>query len=229
MLGRFLIAYPPHTCVKWTEEVPPCLDLGPVIDKLYGLKLGADNQAVELTLHPEAMQVWERYFNENQKMVEESEGPLSYAIAKHFQHCLRFANLIHCYVAVEEGQPNNSCVYDKSMTAAVQLTKWFQNETERIYHLFEMTNETRDLESLVFKIAKRGGSISVRDLQRTNSKKYKNADSARLDLEQLETQKVGVFVSKTEFSLDRNNIEPEPEEPPEMEWKRRELEEWLNS
>ena len=72
-----------------------------------------------------------------------------------------------------------------SVQAGVKLALWFANQDRRIYAMLSESTEERDTRRLIEFIQAREGRITVRALQKSNSRKYPNAGYAETALEGL--------------------------------------------
>lgn len=100
-----------------------------------------------------------------------AEGEQAAALAKIESYAARLA-LVHHLVSLAAAQ---CCalhpVGETSMRAAITLAEWFAGEAARVYTILLESSEDRDRRRLVEWITTRGGTISVRDLQRANSRR----------------------------------------------------------
>ena len=188
LLARFLLACPPTETQSWTSAEPDPrkkLSLIFLIRKLYELNAASlEKGTKELTFATDANEVWIKFYNSNHEFHENCEGPLEYAVSKLDQYCLRFACLYH---VIENSSEDviPSVVSKEVIEAAVKTTEWFRNEVSRVYELFDQSSNADAQMKLVFKIVKRGGEITSRDLHRSNTKKYPKTADATQDLDAL--------------------------------------------
>src|SRR5262249_11790084 len=69
--------------------------------------------------------------------------------------------------------------------AGIELARWFAAEAVRIYAMVRESDEERLTRKLVEFIALRGGGVSVRQLQRANSRRWPSSDLAEQSLDEL--------------------------------------------
>lgn len=196
LLARFLIAYPPAEPQTWQEIEPSEASRQAMVqlfESLYEWNFASTDEkkgTADLVFDEEARKSWIDFFNNNQKLVSDSTAPLSYAFAKLDQYCLRFACLYHMIENCEKSEIPTR-VSQATLEAAIKTTEWFREEARRVYKRVMWGGETERLNHLRKKIADNNFKMSVRDLQRTNSKKYPTADHARADLQTLVDFKEG--------------------------------------
>jgi hypothetical protein len=87
--------------------------------------------------------------------------------------------------AVGRGEDATASVGARSVLAGVALCTWFAGEARRIYATLSESSADRETRTLVEFIRSRGGSITARVLQRSNSRKYANAETASAVLNDL--------------------------------------------
>jgi len=76
-----------------------------------------------------------------------------------------------------------------SIAAGVKLSRWFAHEARRVYAMLVEDDEARQRRQSVELIQRKGGSVTVRDWQRTRS--HRTADDAEAELAQLVAAGVG--------------------------------------
>ena len=197
LVARMLLAYPPQSPSTWSSvgpEISTYLAVEDVISKLFALENTETDEGEEpvcLKLSSEAMKCWGKFYNKNNVESKATEAPLKYAVAKYGQYVLRFAMIYHLIENVDS--PSANIVSGESMEKAVQTVDWFHNEASRIYGIFGSPVKKDDTKNLIYKIAMRGGRITIRDLQNSNSKKYKTTACAEAELQSLVAKKIGKF------------------------------------
>jgi hypothetical protein len=76
-------------------------------------------------------------------------------------------------------------VGERSLRAGIALAEWFAYEARRVYLTLRETAAERDQRRLREWIASRGGAVTVRELQRANSRRWPSRESAQEELEAL--------------------------------------------
>jgi len=195
MAARLLVAKPPRRAKRWTEaEVAQDVEdrVGKMFDRLHSLVANttADGfqSPVLATLTPEAKDVWVNFCNAHAEEQAALTGHMAAAWAKLEAYCARFALLIH-FVRWADHDPtlnDPDRVDEQSVACAEQLVRWFKGQIERVYGTLGETDDERVIRQTIEMIQARGGSISVRDYQRTSRRFANRPDLARQDLKDLE-------------------------------------------
>ncbi len=182
LLARILLASPPSCQETWDDkEVSEECEskLKSLLRSLFKLE---HSPALKLALSEEAKPIWAEFYNGNKSLVSETSQSCelaSYAFSKHDQYCLRIALLIHVVEAVASGVPKENLISRETMSKAIDIMHWFQHEIFRTYQNLDFKGKQNQVMNLVSKIVKKGGKISVRELQNSNSKLYPNAKAAK--------------------------------------------------
>jgi hypothetical protein len=192
LAARLLLAWPPRPVKVWTEvEVAPGVEgaYRGLLDNLLALDFGRDGTGQPiphaLILSPEAKEAWTRWYGEWAREQAAAEGELAAALAKLEEAAARFALLHHTVGAVGRGEDDRGPVGVESVEAGVTLARWFAGEARRIYASLSESEEERATRRLVEFVRARGGRTTVKELQRSNSRKYPSAAAAEADLEDL--------------------------------------------
>ena len=194
LFARLLPAYPPERLRKWTErEVPDAVRerLANLMSSLHQLTAGTWDdgrpRAHLVKLTPEAKAQFVAFYNSNGIEMADADGELRSAMSKLEGYALRFALIFHCcrYPA----SPSDEPIGIEDMAAAVALAKWFIGEFNRVYALLAEQPEDRNLRTLATQVKRKAdkfeGSITVKQLQNSNSRQYKRSDLAEADLDTL--------------------------------------------
>lgn len=195
LAARFLLAMPPKQKREWTEAElsDPTHDrYQELMGGLLKLELldGVKRKPHVLGLSTSAKQMWVEWFNEWGEVQHDAEGEQAACFAKIEAYSARLA-LIHHVVNYAAAEVNDrTAIGTSSMRAGIELARWFANEATRIYMMFRETEDERDLRRLVewIKAPTRDGVTTVRDLQKSNSKRYSSADLAKAALDDLVAQ-----------------------------------------
>jgi hypothetical protein len=114
--------------------------------------------------------------------IDAAEGDQAAALAKLEGYAARLALLHHVVSVTAAGSKALHPVGETSVDAAITLTGWFAGEATRVYTILIESAEERDRRRLVEFVAARGGSVSTRDLQRANSRRWPTRESAEEEL-----------------------------------------------
>ena len=113
----------------------------------------------------------------------ESEGARRPRPWRSSKHCPVGSALIHHTVRTAGTLDDTQPIALDSLEAGIRLAEWCANETERVYRILSESAEQADLRKLVEVVtrlsARNDGRVTVKLLQRSNQRKYTNADMAR--------------------------------------------------
>lgn len=199
LAARLLLAMPPRRGKRWTEAELSDTDqqlLTGVYDRLQELEpeTGDDGDTYPrtVTLDAQAKQAWITFYNSHAEEQEDLSGALSAAWSKLEGYCARLALILHLsrWAAGEDVNPDR--VDPESMEMAIALTNWFKGETHRVYAVLSETDEDRERRKLVELVERKGGRITVRQLQQ-GSRQYPTADEAEAALQELVEAGIGTW------------------------------------
>jgi hypothetical protein len=147
-----------------------------------------------LALDARAKEVWVAWYNRWGESIAASEGEQAASLAKLEGYALRLA-LIHHVVSLAALESNEvRPVGERSLRAGIALAEWFAYESRRVYLTLRETAAERDQRRLREWIASRGGSVSVRDLQRANSRRWPTREAAEAELGDLVELRLGEWL-----------------------------------
>ncbi len=186
LAARLLVAMPPRVPKRWTEAAISSdieTALSHVFDRLWSLQPGTDRNGEpypqNLELSPEGKRAWIEFYNRHAGEQAELIGDLAAAWSKLEGYAARFALIVHCVRWADEDPKLESpdTIDAESVSAGVALSRWFGQEARRVYAALSESDEAGEQRQLVDLMRLRGGSLSVRELMRSNSA-YKTADEA---------------------------------------------------
>jgi DNA primase catalytic core len=194
LASRLLLAMPPKKRKRWTEfdiEPDQLSKLASLYNQLYTLNLRQDEKTgfmepVPVGLSPKAKAIWVDFYNchadEQHQLVEDD---LIAAWSKLEGYAARLALIFHCcrVACLEKVDPAE--IDEKSMASGIILSRWFCNETRRVYMALAQSTEEGERDALVKLIQGRGGSITVRELMRCCRKYGSDAEVAEQALNDL--------------------------------------------
>jgi hypothetical protein len=175
LLARVLFAYPPKKRKRWSETgIDPAMEqsIADLFDKLYSLEPriddNGDRQPEILHLSPEAKQRWITFFDAHADEQVHLSGDEAAAWSKLEGYAARLAMVIHClrWAAGDSTLAHSGVVDDKSMEAGIALSRWFGQETCRVYAILDETDVDRDHRELVELIQRHGGRMTAHELAR---------------------------------------------------------------
>ena len=194
------MAMPPKLPKKWSEvEIEPAVEEAyhTALDKLLALDFGVKNESERvphvLRLSPDAKTAWVEFYNSWAKEQATAEGELAAAFSKLEAYAARFTLLHHVVTRAARGEDDLVPVELESVKAGVALCKWFAQEARRIYATLTETEGDCNTRKLVEFIRSRGGKMTVKALQRSNSRKYPTAEAAEAVLEVLVRDGLGAW------------------------------------
>src|SRR5262249_39581408 len=129
--------------------------------------------------------VWVRFYDGWAEQQAASEGEMAAAMSKLEGTAARLALLHHVVSCVGVASSDLRPIGPVSMEAGIALCQWFAAEARRVYTLLAESEDRRDPRRLVEFIRSRGGTITVKALQRSNQRKYPTAAEAEAALESL--------------------------------------------
>jgi hypothetical protein len=185
LAARLLLTMPPRTPRRWTDDEPDEGDeaaLAAIVDRLFTLEHRNDDgkpSSVLIGLSPEAKRLWVAFVNDHGNEQAELSGDLAAAWSKLEAYGLRLA-LVLQFVGWACGGPTDeepSAIDAATMQAAIELTRWFANEARRVYALLDESDDDGMARELVEWIERRGGRVTVRELQQHN-RRYKPTGAA---------------------------------------------------
>jgi hypothetical protein len=195
LAARLLLCWPPRMPKRWSEaELDPSTERAwsGLLDRLLALDFekGKDNARAPrvLYLSREAKAVWVAFYDEWAKEQATVEGELAASYSKLEGYAARFA-LVH-YVA-SRAADDAGPIGTESIEAGITLARWFAGEARRVYATLSESSDEREARRLIKFIRARGGEITVKDLQRSNDRKYPTADAAPAALEALAATGMG--------------------------------------
>jgi hypothetical protein len=195
--ARLLLCWPVRVPKQWSEaEIDPDTErmYHDLLERLLTLDFDErDGRKVPrvLRLSDEAKPVWIDWYNAWAKEQAAVEGELAAAFSKLEGFAARFA-LIHHVSSCAALQTDDAIPIEAdAIEAGIALARWFAGEARRIYSTLSESTEEREIRGLVEFVRAQGGSITVRQLQRSNGRKYPDADTARLALEALVEARLG--------------------------------------
>lgn len=202
--SRLLLAYPPQQVRGWTEtEVSPEMEqaVNRVFEKLYSLEPSLDQEGDPIPspvkLSPKAKNTWICFYNEHAKEHAELSGDLSAAWAKLKGYAARLSLVIH-YVrwAVDDSNNINPDEVDEtSVETGIALSRWFGQETKRVYSILNETDTEKQNRELMELVQRKGGNISTRELMRSSQKAYPTSEISEAALNRLAQAGIGEWES----------------------------------
>ena len=199
LAARLLWAFPSRRAKRWNEsDISATMEreLECIFDRLYSLQPIRDgeeeSQPLALPLTPQAKEAWIGFYDSHAKEQEELAGDLAAVWSKLEGYAARFALVVHLvrWAARDETLDNPNIIDEHSIEVGVELSQWFGQEARRVYAILGETGEQRDQRRLIEMIQAKGGTVTIRDVQRS-SRKYPTAVDAKQALNALVEAEVG--------------------------------------
>jgi hypothetical protein len=190
MGARLLFAMPNRRRKHWTDaQIDPLANMAyeRLLDNLLALQFDREEDGTvrphALGLASDAKTEWVKFYESWAAEQAVASGDWAATLAKLEGYTARFA-LMHHVVTNAADPADLGPIQLESVEAAVCLTNWFAYEMRRVYAHFLETEEEKMHRELTGTIAASGGRISVRQLQRSNTR-YRTAAQAEAELETL--------------------------------------------
>ena len=201
LAARLLFCTPPKACPRWTDAESSERALGnfvKLLDTLRAIPFDPKNGPALVRLTHEARARFKALNNEFAADAENRDGgPMAAAIPKTLRYALRLALIHHCVTAAATGaDPIQTTLGEESMAAGETMARWFLHEAERVYAMLAERPEDRAARVLAEWVRRKGGRVRPRDLQRSNARRYPNAEAAELALDGLVSAAFGEWVDE---------------------------------
>jgi hypothetical protein len=193
LAARLLLTCPPRKPKRWTEaDIDPDAEaeLARLVGRLYDLQptVGdeGDPRPIVVGMTRDAKAAWKTYFDGHAKEQVDLSGELSAAWSKLEEYAARLALVIHYarWAADDADLENPDAVDTASMNAGIELAQWFKAEARRVYALLSESDDDRDQRRLIEWIERKGGSVTVREVQQGH-RQYRTAQDAEAALGEL--------------------------------------------
>jgi len=201
LLARLLVAMPPRRPKVFTDKSIPERDHQRIrtlferlrdLDFAYDIDGNPEPRAVRLTTAAQTQ--WRTFVNEHGEAQAAFTGDLAAAYSKLESYAARLALIVHCVRrAMSESPPQTEAVDRESIDAGVTLVQWFAREARRLYAFLGTSDADRAVMPLIEKIANSGGSVGIRDWQRTRA--HPTADAAERELRELVEAGLGEWMT----------------------------------
>lgn len=186
LAARLLLSAPPKKAKRWTEaNISPDAEvkLTRLFDRLYSLQPAIDERDNPhpdvVFLAPEARKAWIEFYNKHAQQQAELTGDLSSAWSKLEEYAARLALIVHFirWAAEDVTLARGQTLDEESMEAGIVLVEWFKHEARRVYSMLDETAEDRSERKLIEWIQKKGGRVTVRQVQQGNRQFRKSEDA----------------------------------------------------
>jgi hypothetical protein len=205
LAARFLLAMPPKRAKQWTgREVSRMTEdlLARVFANLWSLApVSGDRERtkpMDLPLADDAQPEWIAFVNAHGRETADLAGPLGAAFSKLEGYAARLA-LVLCLAEWAE-DPGKlgigpAAIDVESLRAGIALAEWAKGETRRIYEALTEGEEDQGRREILELVGRRGGTITVRELQQT--RRFGDAEECEAVLDELAAGGLGRWESTT--------------------------------
>lgn len=194
LLARFLLVAPPMEPSVWSDDDIAEETLTATRDlfrRLFDLAQTTDDTGSPtpnvVYKSPDAHREWVQFYNRhNQRIADLDDEDLRASYKKIEEVAARIALLVHVVRMVADGGAADPTHIDgDSMRAGITLAEWFVGETRRVYQIVGGESPTvSNCRRLADWIAKRGGTVSIRDVY-TGCRWLKEPGAAEAALKEL--------------------------------------------
>jgi hypothetical protein len=177
LAARILFTMPPRRAKQWTDrEVSKMTEehLAEVFATLWQLAPtvsdGEVAKPLDLPLVDEARPVWADFVNAHGQETADVSGPVAAAFSKLEGYAARLALVLSLARWAENPGVlgiGPAAVDVESIRAGIEIVEWAKNETRRIYLMLSEDDEERERREVLEVVERRGGAITVRQLQQS--------------------------------------------------------------
>ena len=177
LAARFLMAMPPKRAKQWTgRDVSRLTEQGleDVYVHLWSLApVQSDDdrsKSLDLSLSDGARSLWVDFVNAHGRETADLTGALAAAFSKLEGYAARLALIIRLARWAED--PGSLGIGPlevdaASIEAGIAIVQWAKNETRRVYTMLSEDDDDQALREAQELVERRGGTITVRELQQT--------------------------------------------------------------
>ena len=198
LCARLLLAMPDPKPVTWSEAIVSPVTgnaLEELLERLSTIAPAADDEGrpepYPIPLGNDAKRLWVEYFNRHRAEQADLEDDLAAAWSKLEAYTARFALIFTLC------RNRDATIIDKqSMADAIKLSDWFGGEARRVYGTFVESDEEREQRELTDWIRKRGGNVTVRQVQQ-GRRDCRTTEEADQKLQRLAEAGIGKWLQVT--------------------------------
>ncbi len=143
---------------------------------------------MDVPLTVEGQIAWIDFYDEHaSEQAEIAGGDLAAAWSKLEGYAARLALVVHCLRMAAGDENLTTCDYidADSVAAAVTITRWFGQETRRVYGMLAESDDQREQRRLLELVRSKGGRITVRELMHAGRQYRGSSDVAESALKEL--------------------------------------------
>jgi hypothetical protein len=192
LLARLLLVQPPTRPAIWTDEElsdATATAWAHLLRGLLDIQPGQDEHGQPrprlIPLTADAKAAWVAWHDAHGRDVADiSADDLAAHFAKLKGICIRLALLLAAVEGVATGQAVSAIGLDH-LQRAIAITEWFKHEARRVYGILSESDEEGGQRQLVELIQRKGGAMSIRQLQQTCREYRKPLGAAQRALDAL--------------------------------------------
>ncbi len=201
LAARLLVTMPPRRPRQWSEhELSESAQktIDTLFDRLLSLEMlppeqiNDDPRPRALSITAEAKALFVQFVNEHGMEQADLDGDLAATWSKLEGYAARFA-LVHQLIRWANGDCDGESIDAESMSAGIDLARWFGLEARRVHATFAETDEEREQRELIDWIRRRGGRTSVREMMSRRWRCRSSAEAVRQELQVLVKAGVGLW------------------------------------
>jgi hypothetical protein len=198
LCARLLLASPDLQRITWREDVvspDTCAAIDELLEQLLALDPAADAEGkpapFPLGLTEAAKSKWVAYYDRHHAELNDLDEDLAAAWSKLEAYTARFGLIFQLCL-----DPRAEAVDEEAITAAITMSDWFGHESRRVYGMFAEDEEDRERRELAEWICRRGGEMTVRELQQ-GRRDCRTAEDAEAMLNALAKHGYGAWQTDT--------------------------------
>jgi hypothetical protein len=201
LLPRMLLACPPQNKKKWRESeiagqtIEQVTDVFRNLRKLdFRLDRYGNGLPEIISLSQQAKELFIDFFKEHAEHQHKAESDdLAAAFSKQEETTARLALVLQLTRCASGDVADCREVESTNMAAAIELVRWFREETRRVYQILDQFAESKQLDDLVRWIrAKHSGDVAPRDLL-SGRRGIKDANQAEAVLQSIADSGLGTW------------------------------------
>lgn len=201
LAARMLLVAPPRSPKRWSDATVDQLTeaaVARIFDRLLSLRFATDDQGEDrpriVTFTPDAQREFQRFYDEHGELQDGLTGDTLSVAAKLEAYAARFALVL----SLTEWASDRTAAAPGPVDAvavgrAIELSRWFMHEIDRVYAVLVESPDARRLRELSDWIARRGGAVTARDVAKGMRMYRHNQSGADADLHRLADQRVGTY------------------------------------
>lgn len=189
LFARFMVHTAEPDTVPWdmnTISVETRNAFADQVKTIYAMRRPGDKlgKPLELSLSPDALIVWEYYWNNNGVKVKQSDNDIIRAgLVKMKSHTARIAITLHILKCLETGRPFSKWTLEvdgETMENAICLADWHENEMYKVITIIQgkKIEPLEDAEVILGKLQQSTEGMTIREMQRACGRHFSQKGGA---------------------------------------------------